>query len=478
MQATAAALLRLPARFVVTPKHGARRRQPRAVAPTLAALGVLLGAAAYGLLRNRSAATLNNVAFAGLHASVLALAVAPALRLKRSAPLRPEPESRPAVPRHRRRWPLPAAAAALAAALLAASSLAVVGNRTLGLRPNLSEKAHGEAERFMHRYVDPDGRVVRRDQGGDTVSEGQAYAMLLAVALDDRARFDRVWGWTHTHLRRRDGLLAYRWAGGRVVGPQAAADADLDAARALVLAGRRFGDPGYTRAGASLGHAVLTHETTEVAGVPVLAAGSWARTEPAVVNPSYFSPRAYADLDQAAPDSRWAALAASSRTLVASAIGPRDRRALPPDWTRVPGTLAAEAIASPADPENTATIGTSTAAESRSALDAARVAIRAAESCVPADRRLAAGLWPLYRRAPGRSAYALDGRPLGGQHHAASFVAAAAAARAAGDGAAGDRLLDRAAALDRAHPTYYGAAWVALGRVLLTSSALGTCAGG
>jgi len=74
-----------------------------------------------------------NVAFAALHASVLAMAVAPALRLRRSAPLRPEPESRPAVPRHRRRWPLPAAAAALAAALLAASSLAVVGNRTLGL---------------------------------------------------------------------------------------------------------------------------------------------------------------------------------------------------------------------------------------------------------------------------------------------------------------------------------------------------------
>src|SRR5207237_725785 len=86
-------------------------------------------------------------------------------------------------------------ASALAAALLAASSLAVVGNRTLGLRPNLSEKAHAEAERFMRRYVDADGRVVRRDQGGDTVSEGQAYAMLLAVALDDRARFDRVWDW-------------------------------------------------------------------------------------------------------------------------------------------------------------------------------------------------------------------------------------------------------------------------------------------
>ena len=63
---------------------------------------------------------------------------------------------------------------------------------------------------FLDRYVDGDGRVVRHDQGGDTVSEGQAYAMLLSVAADDRSRFDRVWGWTRAHLRRSDGLLRSR----------------------------------------------------------------------------------------------------------------------------------------------------------------------------------------------------------------------------------------------------------------------------
>ena len=49
---------------------------------------------------------------------------------------------------------------------------------------------------FLAAYVDPDGRVVRRDQDGDTVSEGQAYAMLVAVAIDDRAAFRSVWSWT------------------------------------------------------------------------------------------------------------------------------------------------------------------------------------------------------------------------------------------------------------------------------------------
>jgi endoglucanase len=55
------------------------------------------------------------------------------------------------------------------------------------------------------------------------------------------------------------------------------------------------------------------------------------------------------------------------------------------------------------------------------------------------------------------------------------MVAAAAAARAAGAQAASDRLLVAAEAVDQRHPTYYGAAWVALGRVMLTSTALGAC---
>jgi len=55
----------------VTPKEGARERQPRAVAPALAAVAVLVGVAAFGLLRDQEPATLNNVAFAALHVAVL-----------------------------------------------------------------------------------------------------------------------------------------------------------------------------------------------------------------------------------------------------------------------------------------------------------------------------------------------------------------------------------------------------------------------
>ncbi|MBS1883183.1 MAG: glycosyltransferase [Actinobacteria bacterium] len=70
--ASLAALTRRAGRFVVTPKQGAGRRQPLAVAPVLLTIVVLLGASAWGLAHQRSPSTLNNVAFALLHVTVLA----------------------------------------------------------------------------------------------------------------------------------------------------------------------------------------------------------------------------------------------------------------------------------------------------------------------------------------------------------------------------------------------------------------------
>jgi cellulose synthase (UDP-forming) len=475
LQAAFNSLLRRPARFVVTPKHGTVARQPRAVAPALVAIAVLIGAGAYGLSQSHGAATLNNVAFASLHATVLLTAAIPALRVRPSAPLQPDPMPAPPLPR-RRRWPKPVFATMLAATLLVPVALAALGTRGLAGRPNLSEKAHDAAEAFFSRYVKPNGRVVRTDQGGDTVSEGQAYAMLLAVALDDRSRFDTVWRWTRQNLQRPDGLLAFHWSKGRVEENEPAADADLDAARALVLAGKRFGSEDFTGAGVSIGEAVLGDETADLSDLPVLVGGPWARSGTPVVNPSYFSPRAYADLASARGDSRWDDLAGSSRSVTSSLLA--DSR-LPPDWARVDsitasgdGQVAAavEPIADPGSPT-----GSSGGAAPASGLDAVRVAVRSAESCVPADRRVAARIWPVYRRHPGFAAYSLDGKPLGSGKHPAAYVAAAAAAKADGDEEAAGGLLDDAQAADSESPSYYGAAWVALGRVMLSSKALGSC---
>jgi cellulose synthase (UDP-forming) len=474
VQAAVNSVLRRPARFVVTPKHGETARQPRAVAPALVAIAVLIGAALYGLSQSQGAATLNNVAFASLHASVLLTAAIPALRLRPSAQLLPDPPSAPPPrPAAGRRWPKPVAATMIAAAVVAPVALGVLGAKGLASHPTLSQKAHDAAESFFSRYVQPDGRVARTDQGGDTVSEGQAYAMLLAVALDDRSRFDRVWLWTKDNLQRGDGLLAYHWSNGHVDSSEPATDADLDAARALVLAGKRFSSEDYANAGVRMGEAVLGGETSEVSGLPVLVPGPWATSSTPIVNPSYFSPRAYADLASAHQDPRWDDIAGTSRSIAATLTG----SGLPPDWARVDALVPSggEASAQAQAIGNPGGAAASGSSGPTSGLDAVRLAIRSAESCVPADRRIAAHLWPLYRRHPGIATYSLSGAPVGHGTHAASYVAAAAAAKAGGDDEATQQLLDRAQQADSSQPTYYGAAWVALGRVMLTSSALGSC---
>jgi cellulose synthase (UDP-forming) len=84
--ALVALLLRLPSRFVVTPKQGRSARQPLVVAPALLMAGVLVGCGAYGLLTDPSPATLNNVAFVSVHTFVLLSGAWPALARPAPAP--------------------------------------------------------------------------------------------------------------------------------------------------------------------------------------------------------------------------------------------------------------------------------------------------------------------------------------------------------------------------------------------------------
>lgn len=331
-------------------------------------------------------------------------------------------------------------AALTVAACLPASACGSAGDTS---RPAGARAAVADPTRtFLQRYVDRNGRVVRRDQGGDTVSEGQAYALLLSVARGDRARFARVWRWTRTHLQRDDGLLSWHWRDGRVVDPQPASDADLDAARALTLAARRFARPAYGRAARRIVRGLRRHV---IAGGTFLA-GPWARGE-RWTNPSYVSPRAARTLHLTAADGRGA------RRFMAPGR-------LPPDWTR--GGRPVGAPGSNLPP--------------RYGYDAVRVPVRLAESCRRVDRRAAARLWPILARDAGRLPRALEGPPVPqADLHPVALVGAAGAAHAAGARADARHLLDLAVRRDRAQPTYYGAAWAALGREMLLTRRLGRC---
>jgi endoglucanase len=347
--------------------------------------------------------------------------------------------------------------AAVGLTTVAAVVVAVLLLRGGGGGPSEASAA-AAADAFLARYVEPDGRVSRHDQGGDTVSEGQAYAMLLAAERGRARTFAQVWGWTKGNLRQPDGLLAWHWEDGKVVDTHSAADGDLDAAWALLRAARRFGAREYRAEGLKLASAILEHETVSLAGRSLLVAGDWATTFPAVVDPSYFSPAAFTALGRASGDPRWEQLTETS----AEVLGELTDRptGLAPDWALVEADGVAVPTAPPGE-EGEATFG----------YDAVRVPLWQATGCAGSDREVAARSAPFLNEAMAGSspaaAYSLAGEPREGEAGAAMFVAAAAADAAAGDGAASEEWLDRAAAADEAEPTYYGGALVALGRAAL-----------
>jgi endoglucanase len=333
------------------------------------------------------------------------------------------------------------------------------------LRTSTERRADAAARHFLNRYVTPAGRVIRLDQGGDTVGEGQAYGMLLAAALGDAHRFDTIWNWTKAHLRRPDGLISFLWRDGRVQDPQAASDADLDASRALLVAACRFHRPDLRQDALALGKAIMRVEVASVHGAPVLTAGPWAITPRVIINPSYFSPATYAALRAASGDPRWAGVAATSRSITKTLM--RGRLRLPPDWARLEGETPVP-IGSPSD----------VTAPPRFGFDAVRTLVRMAEDPNPAGRRIAARAWPVFARQDPTKLpvlHTLTGRSIGDIRNPVVLVAAAGAADAAGHPAARDGLLDIAQALDRRFPTYYGAAWVALGRIMLMTRLLDAC---
>ena len=325
------------------------------------------------------------------------------------------------------------------------------------------------ADRFFERYVNGDGRVVRHDQDGDTVSEGQAYAMLIAAATGERERFDSVWNWAKKNLMQPNGLLAWRWQDGKVADPQPASDADLDAARALAVASHRFDDKRYSEEARALAKAIADHQVAYPGGGPaLLVAGPWATgTSPYYINPSYHSPRAEQQLAKLTDDKRWPEMLVRQRQIVDALIGTGDKVTLPSDWATVADD--GSVVAAPAPGKKDAP---------RYSYDAVRLPIRLAESCDVADRQQAARLWNVLNRSrETRSAAALglDGSVVDKTQTAVAAVGAAGGATAAGDTNQALALLDLAERIDTNRASYYGSAGTALGRIMLTTNWLGAC---
>jgi endoglucanase len=359
--------------------------------------------------------------------------------------------------------------------MLAAMVIACAGGASASLRVRQASTVRrvpqdGTAQRsaaaFLAAYVRPDGRVYRPDQGGDTVSEGQAYGLLLAEVAGQPATFARIWQWTRAHLQLASGLFAYHAnAAGQLLSAQPASDADLLIAWALL----RYQGPHaatWHQAGQQVAATVLAHEVIAgPGGTPVLTAGPWATGSPASLDPSYWALPALTGLAQLTGNQQWQQLADGAVALTSRlTAGGRD---LPPDWAQ----LTASGVLAPAPAPN------GSEPQTEYGLDAQRTVVWFAVSCDPRARALASRWWPLLRQ-PGR-AQAITLRPNGVIINPAAaplpLVAAAAAAQAAGQQSAGRRLLQRADTQQHRYPTYYGGAWAALGPALLSGALGGVC---
>ena len=193
---------------------------------------------------------------------------------------------------------------------------------------------------YKARFVTEQGRVVDTANGGISHSEGQGYGMLLAVAADDRAAFERIWTWTRANLMVRDDqLLAWRWEPGKrpaVADMNDASDGDLLVAWALAEAVDAWHEPAHKVAGrriaVELGRKLILPRAAHGPLLLPAVAGFSAEDRPdgPVVNLSYWVFPAFDRVTLVAPEFDWAGLARSGRRLIAAARFGTAR--LPVEW--------------------------------------------------------------------------------------------------------------------------------------------------
>ncbi|QKJ85128.1 endoglucanase [Paramixta manurensis] len=148
--------------------------------------------------------------------------------------------------------------------------------------------------RYKATFLSGDGRIV--DTGNNNVShtEGQGYAMLLAVHYDDRDSFARLWKWTSTHLSNpQNGLFYWRYdpaAANPVADKNNAADGDVLIAWALQRAGEKWNNADYLAQSDKLQRAIVAQDVVTYAGHTLMLPGAqgFNKTSYVILNPSYF----------------------------------------------------------------------------------------------------------------------------------------------------------------------------------------------
>ncbi|NLG15813.1 MAG: hypothetical protein GX556_00625 [Fibrobacter sp.] len=162
-----------------------------------------------------------------------------------------------------------------------------------GIKPSSinSDVVQTSYEDFLSRFYEENGNLARIkfDDPSKTVSEGIGYGMLVMVYMDNaenntRGKFDKLWAYYNNFLNSPNRLMHWKINGFSGIDQQnAATDAELDVALALMMAHKQWGDEKYLNDAKDLIGKIQNHE---VNGNGYLKPGdSWDSKK----NPSYFS---------------------------------------------------------------------------------------------------------------------------------------------------------------------------------------------
>ena len=104
-----------------------------------------------------------------------------------------------------------------------------------------------DEQKKFYFEVDDDMGFVTDTGNNDVRSEGQSYAMMAAVQMDNQEIFDRVWKWTKTYMWMSEGVHAgyFAWSvalDGKKLSNGPAPDGEEFMAMALFFASHRWGD--------------------------------------------------------------------------------------------------------------------------------------------------------------------------------------------------------------------------------------------
>jgi oligosaccharide reducing-end xylanase len=213
-----------------------------------------------------------------------------------------------------------------------------------------------DANERVYYPVAGDMAYIHDVGNGDVRSEGMSYGMMVAVQLDRREEFDRLWRWAKVHMQHPSGPWKgyFAWhcdTSGRQLSPHPASDGEEYFAMALFFADGRWGSGqgirNYRAEADAILHTML-HKVDDNGGIVDSAMNMFDPKEKQVVfvpngqaasftDPSYHLPAFYELWSRWAKEDRgfWKEAAEVSRRFLRRAAHPKT--GLTPDYSDFDG---------------------------------------------------------------------------------------------------------------------------------------------